>query len=84
VAKAKSKGRPAGSTNVQYATVEHVPAACPKCGGAEFTKVPGSKVIDREICGTLRSGLAYRAIRWTRKRCACGQMLVIRTYFPTN
>lgn len=80
----KAKGRPAGSPNVEYAPTEEIPAACVKCGGVDLTKVPGSKVIDRELAGVLPSGFRYVAVRWTRKVCKCGQMMVVKTYFPAN
>ncbi|HLC08793.1 MAG TPA: hypothetical protein VJK06_05865 [Methyloceanibacter sp.] len=84
MAKTKTKGRPAGSANHEYIPTEEIPAACMKCGSVNLTRVPGSKALDRQISGTLPSGFQYGAIRWTRKRCECGQMIVVRTYFPPS
>lgn len=78
----KPKGRPAGSPNIEYAEVEFVPAVCPKCKGSELKKVQGSKVIKRAIAGKLRSGFIYSRMTWTRKRCKCGQMVMVRAFFP--
>jgi hypothetical protein len=64
--------------------VEHIPAVCPRCRGTNLKKVPGSKVIKRDISGKLPSGFAYRAVHHTRKRCACNQTVIVRTYFPEN
>lgn len=76
------KGRPPGSPNLKYAEVAHIPDHCPKCKGTELKIVPGSKVIVRQIAGKLPSGFAYKRISWTRKQCACGQYLVVRTFIP--
>jgi len=74
-------GRPPGSPNKEYAAVEEIPPACVKCGSTNLTRVPGSKEIERAIVGTLRSGFEYNRVRHTRKRCECGQVLIIRAYF---
>jgi hypothetical protein len=44
--------------------------------------VKGSKIIERNLAGTLANGFKFRAVRWSRERCECGQMLNVRTYLP--
>lgn len=77
-------GRPPGATNKEYAVVEEIPAVCVRCQSPHRTIVKGSKTIERELAGQLRSGLRYRAIRWTRMVCECGQRMIVKTYFPAE
>ena len=79
--KVAKPGRPPGSPNKEYAPVEEIPPACVKCGSTNLVRVPGSEVIDRNIAGTLRHGTVYERITWTRKRCECGKLLVVRAYY---
>ena len=77
-------GRPPGAPNASYDYADEIPPACVKCGSTHLIRVKGSKTIDRAISGVLPSGFRYHSIRWTRKRCQCGQMLIVKTYFPAG
>jgi hypothetical protein len=80
----KPKGRPAGSANKEYADAVEIPATCPSCGGVELTKVPGSKELEQDYAGELPNGFRYRSIVRIRKRCACGQCVIVRTFIPAD
>jgi len=76
------RGRPPGSQNVKYAETREIPAACIRCGSTELKKVPGSRPLLQEYGGELPGGFRYRAIIRERRRCECGQMLIVRVYVP--
>jgi hypothetical protein len=77
-------GRPPGSPNKEYAAAEEIPASCLRCNSTKLTRVPGSKEIERAIAGTLRSGFVYNRVRHTRKKCECGQTLIVKSYFVSD
>lgn len=83
--KKNRKGRPKGSLNREYelATVE-IPATCPKCGSASMTQLKGAPPIYRNHSGVLPAGVTYERVRWVRKKCVCGQMLIVKTYYPAK
>jgi hypothetical protein len=80
-AKTTKPGRPPGSPNKEYAAAEEIPASCLRCNSTKLTRVEGSKVIDRSIAGKLQSGYVYNRVRHTRKKCECGQTLIVKAYY---
>lgn len=77
-----SRGRPKGSRNREYQTVDQIPAQCTKCYSTKLRIVDGNKPIIRELSGLMRDGARYTRVRWDRKKCMdCGQLIAVRTYF---
>jgi len=58
-----------------------VPECCVKCGSTKLKRIANSKVIHRPIAGTIGE-FDYGSIRWTRTRCECGQVAIVKTYLP--
>lgn len=83
--KKKSRGRPPGSLNKEYAEALEIPAVCPACRGTKLTRLRGAPVVDRKISGTLPSGYRFTRVIWRRKTCDnCGQLLMVREYVPAD
>ena len=79
---AKRRGRPKGSKNRDYETVDQIPAQCTRCFSMKLRIVDGNKPIVREIAGTLPDGTEYDSVRWDRKQCTeCQQLIAVRTFF---
>ena len=74
------RGRKPGSANRQYKFVTAIAATCVTCGSDKIKNVDGASPVTRDISGVLPDGRRYKAIRWQRSVCECGQHLSVQTY----
>lgn len=78
------RGRPKGSKNKSYETVDIQPPSCPKCGSTDLKPIRGAKLIVRDIAGTTITGIEYTRVTWRRSICDCGQHVIVRRYENQN
>lgn len=75
-------GRPEGAKTLPAVTIDVAGGRCPRCGGTSVSW--SAKPLEKLICGQSTAGVSYNAIRWTRKRCKCGQVRIEREYLSKS